>query len=249
MASDEHVLVIGATSMIAHESLKPYAVAGARMTLWARSVEKLERVQGDLQARGATLNGYAAVDVLDYPGMQLRIDEVFQSDFPPTTVLIAYGVLPDQEKALSDLEAFVAGQRVNFESVTVLSQLILKKFTERNSGHLAVISSVAGDRGRKSNFVYGSAKAGLSAYLEGWRGRLEGTGVSVALIKPGMVDTPMTADFEKGPLFASAPTVGAGVYKALTTKRSSEYYLPGLWRWIMLIIKWIPNRIMAKFSI
>ena len=106
---------------------------------------------------------------------------------------------------------------------------------------------MAGDRGRKSNFVYGSAKAGLSAYLEGWRGRLEGTGVSVALIKPGMVDTPMTADFEKGPLFASAPTVGAGVYKALTTKRSSEYYLPGLWRWIMLIIKWIPNRIMANY--
>ena len=136
----------------------------------------------------------------------------------------------------------------NFLSVVSIVTPLANKMAEKKAGTIGVISSVAGLRGRKSNYIYGAAKGGLNVYLQGLRNRLTDDGVAVVTILPGFVDTPMTAHIEKGPLFASASTVGKGIHKALLAKKN-VVYLPFFWQWIMLIIRLIPEPIFKKLSL
>src|SRR5699024_848634 len=150
-------------------------------------------------------------------------------------VLVAYGTLPDQTACQADAARAVAAWHTNAVSVMALVTEIANRFERNGRGLVAVISSVAGDRGRASNYVYGSAKAALNVFLDGLRHRLFASGVQVLTIRPGMVDTPMTADFDKGPLFARPEKVAADIYQAMR-RRKAICYTPGFWRLVMLVI-------------
>ncbi|MDQ3267568.1 MAG: SDR family NAD(P)-dependent oxidoreductase, partial [Pseudomonadota bacterium] len=136
----------------------------------------------------------------------------------------------------------------NFLSVVSLLTLLANRFEEQGHGCLAVISSVAGDRGRQSNYFYGSAKGGLSVFLQGLRNRLASRGVQVLTIKPGFVDTPMTTGFKKGALWVGPNVIAAGIHRAIR-RHSNEVYLPWFWWGIMTIIKAIPERIFKHLKL
>ncbi|MDZ4785155.1 MAG: SDR family oxidoreductase [bacterium] len=242
------ILVFGATSAIAVEAAKIWAQRGAEFFLVARSKEKLEIIASDLRTRGAKSTYLQVMDLSD----KSRHIELFQNissqlaDFD--TVLIAYGTLGDQKRAEEAFEETEKELNNNFLSVVSLLTRLANIFEKRGSGSLAVITSVAGDRGRKSNYVYGTAKGALSIFLSGLRNRLGKTGVVVLDIKPGFTDTPMTANIKKGPLFVSASIVGQGIVNAID-KKKEIVYLPWFWEIIMMIIRNIPEKIFKKLSL
>jgi short-subunit dehydrogenase len=136
----------------------------------------------------------------------------------------------------------------NAVSVAAILTRVANRFEQRRAGTIVVISSVAGDRGRQSNYVYGSAKAMVTAFTSGLRQRLYGSGVAVVTIKPGFVDTPMTAAFPKGPLWAKPHKIAAGIVRAVD-RSATVLYLPAFWRLIMLIIRLIPESIFRRLKL
>jgi len=166
--------------------------------------------------------------------------------------LIAHGTLPDQRECETALVRLRAEIETNGVSVCLLSQLFANHFAAQGAGALAVIGSVAGDRGRQSNYAYGAAKGLVARFTEGLRNRVATSGVPnvhILLIKPGFVDTPMTAEFEKkGLLWAQPEAIAAGILRAIEAKRD-VVYLPWFWRWIMLVIRHIPERIFKRLSL
>ena len=212
------VLIIGATSAIAQAVARRYAQQGAKLFLVARDAERLDALADDLAVRGASgVEGLAAdlTDVDRHPEIvAAALDGLSGMD----TVLIAHGVLPDQEVCEQSVRDALHSIDVNFLSVVSLLTPLANKLAERKSGVIAVISSVAGDRGRQSNYIYGSAKSGLDAFLQGLRNRLFKSGVHVLTIKPGFVATPMTAHIpERGALWAQPDEIAAGIIKARET--------------------------------
>jgi short-subunit dehydrogenase len=164
------------------------------------------------------------------------------------TVLIAYGTLSDQKGCESSVELTLSELKTNAVSAVALLVPVANRFAEQKAGTIAVISSVAGDRGRASNYVYGSAKALLTTFLSGLRQRLRPLGVAVVTIKPGFVDTPMTAAFKKGALWAQPQQVAAGIVRAID-RRSGTVYVPGFWRLIMFIIRAIPESVFVRLQL
>ena len=164
------------------------------------------------------------------------------------TVLIAHGTLGNQRAAESDFALAELEYRTNFLSVVSLLTPIAAYLENKHSGTIAVISSVAGDRGRQSNFIYGSAKGALSIYLAGLSNRLFSSGVKVITIKPGFVDTPMTAHLKKSFLFACPNKVAAGIYRAIE-KGNDVVYLPYFWGWIMLLIRLLPENVFKRLKL
>ncbi len=243
------VLIFGATSAIAQATARILAARGDALILVGRSEEKLKAVADDLLVRGAERVDFTTVEAAEFAKHEPLIGTVYEMLEGMDTVLIAHGVLPDQEACQKDYEDAEASLQTNFMSVVSLLTPIANRFEEQKHGCIAVISSVAGDRGRGSNYVYGTAKAGVSTFLSGLRNRLCKVGVAVVDIRPGFVDTPMTAEFEKkGLLWASPETIAKGIVKAID-KRKDVVYLPFFWRWIMLIIRCIPERIFKKLGL
>ncbi len=241
------VLIVGATSAIAQEAAKEFAADGDKLFLLARNAEKLQVVANDLNVRGAAQVETAVLDVNDtdrHADVLARVTDAFGG---LDVALIAHGTLSDQSACEKDVALTLHEMQTNFLSVVSLLTLLANRFEAQRYGTIAVISSVAGDRGRKSNYVYGAAKAGVTAFLSGLRGRLDAAGVKVITIKPGMVDTPMTAHLEKGALFASAEAVGKGVYRVIITGQE-VVYLPWFWWVIMTVIRHIPEPIFKKLS-
>jgi len=226
------VVIIGATSAIAQETARCFAAEGASFFLVARDAAKCAIVADDLRARGAAEAQTFIADLADFS----RHAEIAAAAGRSDVVLIAHGSLPDQLVIDDDPAAQVAAFELNATSFISLAAHFATA-TET----LAVIGSVAGDRGRRSNYVYGSAKAALHAYCEGLRGR----GINVVLIKPGWIDTPMTAQMRKNPLFASAASAGQTIHEAILAKRA-VVYVPWFWRWISLIVRMLPSRL-VKF--
>jgi short-subunit dehydrogenase len=164
------------------------------------------------------------------------------------TVLIAYGTLSDQKACEGSAQLTVQELTTNAISIAALLTLVAQQFERRKSGTIAVISSVAGERGRASNYVYGSAKALVTAFTSGMRQRLSKSGVAVITIKPGFVDTPMTAAFPKGPLWAKPQTVAAGIVRAMD-RSAAVVYLPFFWRPLMAVIRAIPERLFGRLTL
>lgn len=216
------ILVLGATSAIAQAAARIWAARGDELVLVARSPDKLAAVTDDLRTRG----GKVVAKVQD-----LNLDSSFE---PADIVLLAQGVLTGPEV----LQTNLAGP------VRILEELAPKLAP---GACIAAISSVSGDRGRAKNPVYGASKAGLDAYLSALRQQLFAKGVRVLTIKPGFVDTPMTAEMKKTPLFASAASVGRGIVRAVDG-RADVVYLPWYWRFIMLLVRMIPERLFKRMS-
>ncbi len=242
------ILIIGATSAIAHETAKCFARDGAELFLVARSGEKLEAVQNDLKVRGAKRAESYLLDISELDRHQQMIESAIETLDGLDMALIAHGTLGDQRLSQENVTKALEEFTTNCTSVISLLTLLANYFEPRKRGCIAVISSVAGDRGRQSNYVYGAAKGAVTLFLQGLRSRLAKSGVAVVTIKPGFVDTPMTASIRKGPLFASPRKVGEGIYHAML-KGKEVVYLPWFWRPIMFIVKSIPEPVFKKLSI
>ncbi|MDQ3814774.1 MAG: SDR family oxidoreductase [Armatimonadota bacterium] len=242
------VLIIGATSVIAQEVAKRFAAQGDQLFLVARHAERLEAVAVDLRVRGAAKVESLAVDLLEFDRHAEIINRAVEALGGLDTVLIAHGILGDQKAAAQDYQVTERELRINFLSVVSLLTPIANLFEQQKKGTIAVISSVAGDRGRQSNYVYGTAKGALNIFLQGLRNRLYPSGVHVVTIKPGFVDTPMTAHLKKGPLFASPETVANGIYRAIVKQRN-VVYVPWFWSGILGIIKAIPEFVFKRLKL
>lgn len=164
------------------------------------------------------------------------------------TALIAHGTLPDQKACERSFEKTWQEIETNCLSVISLLTHLANRFEQQGQGTIAAISSVAGDRGRQSNYVYGTAKAAVSTFMQGLRGRLHRSGVHVLTIKPGFVDTPMTASFKKGFLWAQPETVAEGILKAIR-KRREVVYIPRFWQPIMFVIRSLPESLFKRLKL
>jgi decaprenylphospho-beta-D-erythro-pentofuranosid-2-ulose 2-reductase len=241
-------LIVGATSAIAESTARLLAQRGDALYLVARNEGRLAAIAADLSVRGSPRVGCEVLDANDLAAHESMLGraELFLAGLD--TVLIAHGTLSDQKACESSVELTLQELQTNAISVVALLTLVANRLSQRRAGAIAVISSVAGDRGRGSNYVYGSAKALVTAFLSGLRQRLRSHGVAVITIKPGFVDTPMTAAFTKGPLWARPDAVAAGIVRALD-RRSGTVYLPAFWRPIMLIIRAIPESLFLRLTL
>jgi short-subunit dehydrogenase len=245
--SGQRILVVGATSAIAMATARLLAGQGAHLQLAARNPKRLETLAADLTVLGA-----AGVETLPFDATPATDYEQFAErawgEAGIDLLLVAHGELPDQLEVQDDAAATRAVMETNAISVLALLAAFAGRFEARGGGAVAVIASVSGDRGRQSNYVYGAAKAAVAVYLQGLRNRLSSSGVQVLTIKPGFVDTPMTAHMRKGLFWAQPDTVARGILRALRSGRS-EVYLPGYWRLIMWVIRLIPEPLFKRLSL
>lgn len=239
------MLVIGATSAIATAVARRYAGRAARIGLIGRREDALEALAADLRVRGAAEVDAWALDANDIAAHAACLDAAWRRFDGVDHVLIAHGVLPDQAACEVDAAAALASFDTNASSVLGLLTDLANRFERQGSGAIGVISSPAGDRGRASNYVYGAAKAAVTNLASGLRHRLASKGVRVVTILPGFVDTPMTAALAKGPLWAAPDRVAADIDRALA-RGFGALYTPWFWRWIMLAIKHVPERLFVK---
>ncbi len=191
------VLIVGATSAIAGETAKEFAKNGAHLFLTGRNAGRLAAVADDLRVRGAARVETAILDVADLATQGPTIEAAFATLGEIDVALVAHGTLPNQERCQEQVEETVKALHVNFTGTIALLTLLANRLESQRHGCLAVIGSVAGSRGRRTNYVYGAAKGGVEIFLQGLRGRLFPCNVTVLTVKPGFVDTPMTAGAKK----------------------------------------------------
>jgi decaprenylphospho-beta-D-erythro-pentofuranosid-2-ulose 2-reductase len=236
----EKIVVLGATSAIAQAWMRLLASSGASFFIVARNPAHLESVAQDLIARGAAAVYSEVADLDETAAHPAMLERAVASLNGFDCALIAHGVLGDQNACEKDFAVAAASLQTNFLSAVSLITWLANYFAAQYCGTIAVISSVAGDRGRKSNYVYGSAKAGLNAFLDGVRNRVDRDGVHVLTIRPGFVASPMTAHLPRGPLFVTPDVVAHDILKAIESRRD-VLYTPWFWRWIMAIIRLVPE--------
>lgn len=242
------ILMVGATSVIAHETAKQFAREGAELFLVGRSMEKLKIVQDDLIVHGAKKVEIYVLDLLDLSKHEAMLDRAVGSLEEIHLALIAHGTFLNpklcEQNVLETLKEF----QLNCVSTVSILTHLANHFEKQRKGCIAVIASVAGDRCRKSNYVYGAAKGAVAFFLQGLRYRLHKSQVRVLTLKLGLVDTPMTAHKKKNLLFATPGYAGQCIYKAV--KGSSDIvYIPWFWSPVMQIIKWIPERIFKTLNL
>ena len=242
------ILIVGGTSAMAEACARLWAQRGDSLYLAARNEAQLQSVVADLQTRGAQRVAGKAFDANRFDQHAALLADATRFMDGLDTVLIAHGTLSDQARAQSDVAYALGEIATNGTSVIALMMLAGEQLEKQGRGAIAVISSVAGDRGRQSNYVYGSAKALVSAFASGLRQRLSKKGVHVITVKPGFVDTPMTAHLKKGALWAKPDQVARDISQAIDKGRAIVY-TPGFWRLIMLIIKHIPEFVFVKISL
>ena len=236
-------LVLGATSDIGRAIARALAQAGWQLQLAARDGERLQREAADIGARTA-----APVQTHVFEALSDAADDRWLAALAPLPDLAVcvIGLLGDQAQSERDVDAAARVMRSNYEAPALLLGALAARFAERGSGVLVGVSSVAGERGRASNYVYGSAKAGFTAYLSGLRARLATTGVHVVTVKPGFVRTRMTEGMAlPGALTATPEAVGKAIVRAARKRRDVIYVLP-IWRWIMLAIRHLPERLFKR---
>jgi short-subunit dehydrogenase len=241
----QRILIIGATSAIAEATARRYAARGAAIHLVGRQAARLEAIAADLSVRGARATA-AVLDANDIARHAEVLDDAWTKlGGSVDIVLIAHGTLPDQAACDASVELAVSEFTTNGTSTIALCAALAPRLAA--GATLAVISSVAGDRGRASNYLYGSAKAAVSTYLSGLGQRVRPLGINVLTIKPGFVDTPMTAAFKKGALWATPDQVAKGILKSVERGKPVAY-LPLFWWAIMLVIKNIPEPIFRRVT-
>jgi len=233
------VLVLGATSSLAIATMRRLA-GNTRFMLVARNPDRLTAVAQDLLTRGALAAETWVMDLDNTSAHPEMLAAAAERLGRIDLALIAHGVLGDQRAAEADFEIAAAILHTNFTSTVSLLTWLGNYFQAQRGGTLAVISSVAGDRGRKSNYVYGASKGALNIFLEGLRNRIDRDGVQVLTIKPGFVATPMTAHVPQNALFASPDQVAHGILRAIERRRD-VVYVPWFWAGIMLLVRAIPG--------
>lgn len=242
------ILVIGATSSIAQATSKIWATEGAELFLVGRNAEQLDVISKDMKIRGASKALIYPMDANDFDLHLPMLNAAFESLQNIDVVLIAHGTLSDQKKCEQLVGLTINEIKTNGLSVIALLTQLAIRLESQGSGTIAVLSSVAGDRGRQSNYVYGSAKSMVSTFLSGLRQRLNKSGVNILTVKPGFVDTPMTASIKKGVAWVTPDRVAQDIHKAILRKKS-VLYTPQFWLYIMLVVNHIPEMIFKKLKI
>jgi decaprenylphospho-beta-D-erythro-pentofuranosid-2-ulose 2-reductase len=242
------ILVLGATSGIAEATCRIWAAQGASFFLVARNQAKLAAVAADLKTRGASYVDTAVADLDDTDKHPELLAHAVNSLTGMDVAYLAHGILGDQAAAEQDFNTAAQILHTNFVAPVSLLTWLANYCVQRHAGTLAVISSVAGDRGRKSNYLYGSSKAGLSAFLAGLRNRIDREGVTVLTIKPGPTRTAMTTGMPKSEKFADVDAVAESIVSAID-KRKDNLYVPFQWQPIMFVIRNVPERIFKKLNL
>ena len=233
-----YILIIGAKSDIAKATAREYAKHGYNLYLAARNLDELKEFANDVTVRTQRTVKLVELDILDYKAHQSFYDKL---DEKPLGVISAVGHLGEQENAQADFTEAQQIMDTNYTGIVSLFNIIANDFEKRNSGFIVGISSVSGDRGRKSNYIYGSAKAALTVYLSGLRNRLYDAQVHVLTVKPGFVATKMTQGMDLPEILTAQPEeVAKDIYHA-QKKGKNVLYTKWIWRWVMLIIKMIPE--------
>ena len=233
-----YVLIIGAKSDIAKATARKYAKHGYDLYLAGRNLSKLQEFASDISIKTQRNIKLVELDILDYKNHQTFYDSLEEK---PLGVISAIGYLGEQKKAQANFTEARQIMDTNYTGVVSLFNIIANDFEHRRSGFLVGISSVAGDRGRKSNYIYGSAKAAFTAYLSGLRNRLYDSHVHVLTVKPGFVATKMTEGMDLPEKLTAQPeTVANDIYNA-QQKGKNVLYTKWIWRWVMLIIRMIPE--------
>jgi len=221
------------------------------LCLIARGDERLDRIRADLAVRAGGNDGIATIrfDALEFQRYAELVRTAYDFLGGIDIVLIAHGDLLPQADCEQDLELLRTSLEVNGTSAVMLAEAFAMRMAPTGRGVISIIGSVAGDRGRRSNYVYGAAKALVDRYLEGMRHRLAPHGMQIVLIKPGPTATPMTATYgQPGVRLADPEHVAELIVHGIERGRTT-IYAPGMWRWIMLVIRHIPERIFMKLSI
>ena len=244
----QRILIVGATSAIAEATARQFAARGDSLFLAARNARALQALADDLRLRGAVVAGTAVMDARDLDALSKIVDAAVSALSGLDQALIAHGSLSNQSACEASAALLHEEFIVNALSIMALSLRLAEVFEARRSGVIAVISSVAGDRGRQSNYVYGSAKASVTAFMSGLAQKLHRSGVQVVVIKPGFVATPMTAAFKKDALWATPARVARDIRVAMD-RGTPVIYTPGFWRPIMTVIKAVPERIFRRLSL
>lgn len=242
----EHWIIIGATSAIARACAKELALQGADLTLVGRDQEDMGATAGDALLRGAGAAHVLPCDVVDQRQRQDLLDQVTVQG-ARLNVLVAVGLMPEQDTMDTDPELLSRMVDATYTGPMAVLQGLAPHFERQAGGHVVVIGSVAGDRGRRKNYLYGSAKAGLATYAEGLRARLFPCGSTVTVVKPGFIDTAMTWGLPGLFLVSSPQSCAQAILKAAEKGRPVLYH-PGFWRLIMLIIRHIPPTIMKRLK-
>jgi len=241
-----YVLIVGAKSDIARAIAKEYAKHGYDLYLAARKINVLDEFANNINIKTQRVVKLLELDILDYERHQAFYNQLVEK---PMGVISAVGYLGDQERAQSNFREANQILDTNYTGIASLFNIIANDFEQRGSGFIVGISSVAGDRGRKSNYLYGSAKAAFTTYLSGLRNRLYEANVHVLTVKPGFVNTHMTAkmDFPKK-LTAQPEDVAKEIFDAQNSKKDILYTM-WTWKWIMMLIKMIPEFLYKKTSL
>ena len=242
----QRIAIFGGTSAIAVAVARRYAERKARLVLVGRNAEALERERADLLVRGAEEVVLQQADFAELASLPEVARSAWAALDGLDVALVAYGSLPDQAASAASAETAATALALNFNSPALLLGELANLFEAQRAGVIAAITSVAGDRGRQSNYIYGAAKGGLQRFLEGLRHRLHPAGVAVLDIRPGFVATPMTAHLpQTGPLWAEPEKVAADIVAA-ADRRRAVLYTPGFWRLILLIVRSLPRPIFHK---
>jgi short-subunit dehydrogenase len=241
----KNILILGATSDMAQAIAKRFSAEGWGLTLAALEPELLESVAGDLRVRSECEIQTLPFDATDFSSHKPLYESL---ETKPDAVICVFGYMGDQILARTDFNEVQRTIEINFTGAVSILNVVAEDFEKRGSGAIAGISSVAGDRGRQSNYIYGSAKAGLTAYLSGLRNRLAKSGVHVMTVKPGFCRTKMTENLElPAALTATPEQVAHAVFLGMEKRRNTVYTL-WMWRWIMLIIRHIPEFVFKKMG-
>jgi len=241
----KNVLILGATSDMAQAIAKKFVAEGWSLTLAALEPDLLEPIAGDLRVRSEMDIQALEFDATDFSSHQGFYDTL---ETKPDAVICVFGYMGDQQVARTDFDEVRRTIDINYTGAVSILNVVAEDFEKRGGGSIVGISSVAGDRGRQSNYTYGSAKAGLTTYLSGLRNRLAKSGAHVMTVKPGFCRTKMTENLDlPAALTAEPEQVAKAVFHGLEKKRNTVYTL-WMWRWIMLIIRHIPEAIFKKMG-
>jgi decaprenylphospho-beta-D-erythro-pentofuranosid-2-ulose 2-reductase len=244
-----NVLILGGTSAIARAVAAEFAAHKFDLILAGRDCEELSTIGTDLSIRYGVRTKVQFFDILDFESHQAALESCLSEGGRAIMgAVLCIGYLGNQGAAQVDPEEAGRILHTNFTGCVSVLNLLANYFEKRGRGFITAVSSVAGDRGRQTNYFYGAAKAGLTTYLQGLRNRLYHSGIQVLTIKPGFVDTRMTYGRPNLLLLASPETVARGIYQAVV-RRKDVVYLPWFWRWIMLAVGLIPEAMFKRLRL
>lgn len=244
-----HILLLGATSAIAHALAKKYAKEKVHdFTLLGRNEERLKACSQELIALGAQSVRYDSIDFLSIESITSAIQECIQIHGPISIAVLAQGSLSHQHRAKVDMHYLHDEFFLNAMSIMISAQVLANHFSEHGKGILIGIGSVAGERGRKGNYAYGSAKSAIHTFLSGIRNDIGSSNIRIMTIKPGFVSTPMTAHLKTSLLFVKPEYIAKEIVRGIE-QGIDVMYIPSYWRFIMMIIRALPEKIFMKLNI